>query len=635
MTKIKHLTESTINEIAAGEVIERPASVVRELVDNSVDAGASFITVELEDGGHSLIRVSDDGSGISSEDLKIAFERHTTSKLQSVDDLKSISTKGFRGEALSSIAAVSRVTVLTKTNVEPVGSEIRIDGGETLSFTAKPTGVGTTIEVNSLYFNTPARRKFLKTDKAESDKVKSWLAKYALCHPNVHFKLKSNGVVTLELPKRDSTYERAEQIYRGNFITAERKVGDFFIKCFLSHPGESTSRASNFIIFVNNRLVNDKAIVKAVKDGYSSLLKSYETPTGFITLDLPKELVDINVHPQKSEVRIANQNSVFGIVKETVRKALAELNIQIQADDSNELEEEKFDSIANDSSVPTREENLNPYKRDFVQQGELFRDPKSYSSIDFTNINNVKEEEKDLSVETVDVYLNKKNPNIVPSFKEDFLYQSLNFIGEIFSCYLLCSTQEKFYIVDKHAAHERVNFNKIKDAFLKKSIQKQLLLFPETIKIEENNSFSNLFYKELNYAEVFDRFGFLAEVKKEENKKSFEIQILETPTFIKHESIKPFVNELLAMIYETIEEEEEISDLTSSNIDTLFEHKQDAIIARLACHASIRSGDYINQTEVKALLQELDKTPYNYACPHGRPIVIEFKENDLEKWFGR
>lgn len=432
--KINLLPDDVINKIAAGEVIERPSSVVRELVDNSLDAGATAIDIALEGGGNVSIRVSDNGSGILKGDAITAFTRHATSKIRKAEDLFNIETLGFRGEALSSIAAVSRIKLTTREKSENVGTSVSIEGGVTQEATSVSRDVGTDVLVKALFFNTPARRKFLKSDRTELSRIKDWVVGTSLAHPSVRFTLTSDGKEVLRINPASTFFERAEQIYKGSYVAFERGVGPFGVSGRLAPPSKASSSVNSLTLLVNDRLVLDRVLLRAVKDGFDSTLKEREVPTGVLSIKLPPSQVDINVHPQKSEVRFLNPGAVFAEVRDAVLEAV-----------------KRFRTPESGSEAVHHRSAGYPVGGGANFQGLNFQSqPLFYVESDSKR-------------------------------EEPFRFSSLKYIGQLFECYLLCEKGGEFVVVDMHAAHERYNFNLIRRTVLSGEVPSQGLLVPKVI----------------------------------------------------------------------------------------------------------------------------------------------------------
>ena len=579
--KIQVLEDSVVNKIAAGEIVERPSSVVRELVDNSIDAGADDIFIELEDGGTSIIRVSDNGSGMSKEDLELSLKRHATSKITAADDLNTISTLGFRGEALPSIASVSKLKVKTRRKADEIGSQVFTEGGKKLELTSAPVNVGTSVEMRSLFFNTPARKKFLKKAKTEEIRVKQWLLQYAVAHPKVRFRLQGNAKDLVNLPAVKSSLERAESLIKGEYESITQEFGkDLVISGCFGHPGHAQLNTSSPVFLINGRVVQDRMLARAVRDGYQSMLKASEKPVAIVCIDIDPKLVDVNVHPQKSEVRFIDSQAVFRALRSLVTMALSGLTRPVEysaeADKRHYLEEPgniKGQALSFDLKTDSASTNK-------VKTGE------------------VKDEPDLLESDTLRDY--------------DQSYRSLRFIGQVLDCYLICERGEEVLAIDMHAAHERINYNKIRVQYKQGNISSQKLLVglnvdlteEETERLKDNES-------------VFESFGF-----------SFG-EITENSILVKAAPATLTGGNIVAAIKEACSFDEDVAaeGALSAQIDHLA--------ARIACHASVRSGRKLKEQEVYELLATMDSEDFASACPHGRPVTVSFSRTDVEKWFGR
>ncbi|MBN8550796.1 MAG: DNA mismatch repair endonuclease MutL [Deltaproteobacteria bacterium] len=579
--RVRVLADDVINKISAGEVVERPASVVRELVDNALDAGATDISVTLEDGGQRLIRVSDDGSGMERDDALLALERHATSKLSQPDDLLSIATLGFRGEALPSIAAVSKMVLRTRPESAVAATEIIIAGGKILKVQEAAAPRGSTMEVRQLFYNTPARRKFLKSARTEELKVKTWLTHASISRPQVRIRLISDGRELLNLPRHSSELERAASIFRGTTIPFEGHSESLSLVGLVGHPSLAQMESGAFVILVNGRLISDRMIVRAVKEGFDSTLKDREFPIGFVSLRLAAGDVDVNVHPQKSEVRFRHAQEVFEAVKKCVAGAVQEFCFPVRgaASFTQTPKTTSHNTSFNFQSLPAHEPRASqpfaPYAAPVAP-----KEPASES----------RSEEKE----------------------EDFRFSDLRYIGQLMECYLLTEWNEQFYIVDMHAAHERYNFNLMRRAFRERNVQSQQLLVPLSIELSEEGV-----ERCLRQAPLFEGLGFHWDSL--------------GPTTLVARAMPSYFRE--AKLVQVIKEVAALTDEFES--DAAYHEQVDKIAARLACHASIRSGKEMEREEVYALFKALDSTEFSAACPHGRPVVVSFSKEDVEAWFGR
>lgn len=580
MSKIQVLKDNVINQIAAGEIIERPYAVVRELVDNALDAKSEHIKIILENGGLSRIEVHDDGVGILDADLDLAITRHATSKIRSEKDLDNINSLGFRGEALASIASVSKFSLESKSINSENSKKITLFGGSNKIVKSGNRQDGTSVVVENIFFNVPARKKFLKKPNTEESKVVNWIKLISLTRPDVAFTLISDSKEVLKLPKESSVENRAKRIYKDKCYYLEKISGDYKIHVYLSHPTISKSKSTP--VLVNNRVISDISILRAIKDAYGNTLKGREYPVGFVHLIAPSYDLDVNVHPQKSEVRFRNQQFVFRFVMQSVRECLTKA---LSGSENTEIVEK---DIEVNRSYPFFNDTV-PQSNPNITSGDFA--PKSIGLFENSPSNITK--------------------NIVNSDNE-LKYKELRYRGRIFKCYLLCELENNFYVVDMHAAHERVNYNIYINSIIGKSVVSQKLLIPEVLNLE---------VEEVQY--LTDNKDLLFELGFEIDALSKDsIAVRSFPAIINKLNIKDFFSDILNV-------------KLPSTISEKFKQKIDAIAARLACHASLRSGDEITKAEVYELFDQLDKAIMAGACPHGRPILKQFSKTDIEKWFGR
>ncbi len=571
MSKIAVLPDHIVNLISAGEVVERPASVVRELVDNSLDAGATEVQIFIEGGGQNLIRVVDNGQGMGRQDALLAFERHATSKIKSESDLDGILTLGFRGEALPSIAAVSKLKLKSRSQLDEVATTVLIEAGELIDCSETAGNVGTDIEVRHLFYNTPARRKFLRQPKTEESRIKHWLKHYALSRPETQFKLFFDGKQVLTLLVKGSALERAAEIFDFDGVEVRGRFKTILVNGLIAHPSMAQYDPGSLAILVNGRLVQDRMILKAVKEGFDSTLKRQEIPVGFIHIELPPSAVDVNVHPQKSEVRFSASQEVFLAVREAVLRAVHKFNTPL--------------NLPNNTQSQSEQSSTAPLEIPRMQR------------FDFTSSIASQNNWVPLAVRT--------------EAEEPFRFSDLRYVGQILSCYLLCEYAEKLYVVDMHAAHERYNYNLVRNGYRNKSISSQGSLIPQTIEL--GSGLQNIIRNEA----LFTQFGFEIEPFGES-----AVLVRAVPALLVGRDILPLFKEIAAIEYDC-------------EAQGKFEEVIDKISARIACHASIRSGKEMKSEEVYALFNAMDRTEFSAACPHGRPVIVSFSAADIERWFGR
>jgi DNA mismatch repair protein MutL len=590
--KIKLLSDSVINRIAAGEVVDRPVAVVRELVDNAVDAGASEINIEIEQGGKVLIRVSDNGSGMSAEDIKLSVQRHATSKISDDADLQKLQTLGFRGEALPSIASVSRLIIKSREHSASAGVKLVVDGGQAEELVPVAFASGTEVSVTNLFFNTPARKKFLKSDLSEERGVLKWLQSYALAHPKIKFRLLINSKESFVTPVAASVEERAKNLLGKKLVSARHVVGAFSVETYLSHPGVPPEKNIEFTVIVNNRLVSDRAIFRAVKDAYGSMLKHFESPTGLVKIDLPGWVVDVNVHPQKSEVRFRNSGEIFKLVYECAQQALREFRATHLVTEMSNLGGSTLPPAA------VNYQNLN-----YSSQSSLFQSGLSLeNSISYLSGNKQFSGEPDLAAMT-------REP---ASILTGFSFEALDYKCQVLGCFLVCEYQNSLVLLDLHAAHERINYNRIRREIADGKVKSQLLLIPENISLG-----SAAIERFADYSKIWQQFGFEIEVLDD-----VQICIKAVPSILGSNSVQDLMAELLSADGELA-------------LSAAYDRKLDYVAARLACHASLRSGDVIKPEEARALFKVLDQEEAGAACPHGRPVLVQFSRKKVESWFGR
>jgi DNA mismatch repair protein MutL len=581
---IELLPDAVINQIAAGEVVERPASVVRELVDNAVDAGATDISVILTESGMSGITVRDNGSGMSRADSEMAFTRHATSKLRQLADLWGISTLGFRGEALASIASVSQVRLRTRVADESVGTEVLYVGGKLLGINSCAWGTGTEIAVNNLFFNTPARKKFLKSGRAELARITSWLQGFSFARPAVRIKLSSDGIDLLSLAAKSDVVERARELFRGPLAVVRAQDGEIAITGGLLHPSLAASDSTALTLLVNGRVVTDKILQRAVREGFDSMLKDREHPFGVIAIQMPATMLDVNVHPQKSEVRFSDPQIVASAVSKAVLEAVRTFRGPVA----------QVEAPQRVVPIPRSDEIFVAYPPPKLQFGNtLIKETPQYA---------------DNTDSTPSVLVSALPKAAEPEFR----FSDLRYIGQLLGCYLLCEQlPDRFVVVDMHAAHERINFNIIRERLLKREVKSQKLLIPITVKLTFSQSETLESYKDL-----------LSSIGVEFSIVDCVAHVSAAPDFIQSSKIPELISQLGIS---------EFWGEATQKLDSFI----DPIAARLACHASVRGGDQIGRSEAYHLFSELDAAILSSACPHGRPVVTAFNRSAVERWFGR
>jgi DNA mismatch repair protein MutL len=597
--KVRVLPDQLINQISAGEVVERPASVVRELLDNALDAGGTDITVALEEGGRSSIRISDNGCGMTRDDALLALERHATSKIREATDLNEIMTLGFRGEALPSIAAVARLRMKTRPVDAEAGTEIYIEGGKIRDVKNVACNVGTDIEVSRIFFNTPVRRKFLKSPKTEEQRIRSWLQNVALSRPNVRLRLFCDGREQLNFPSGQNEKERARLLFRGSHVEFSRSGANLKVSGLVGHPSLALADTASFVVLVNGRVVSDRLIMKAVKEGFDSTLKEREFPVGYVNIAIPPREVDVNVHPQKSEVRFTNAGEIFQCVRDAVLEAVRTFKSAVPFAAPQAFRQ---------PAAPSWE----PQPREFVRPGLIAESGAAYTGADATPAHRLEVVESPplQNFESVG-FPGQVARNLPAESEPDFRFSDLKFVGQIMHCYLICELRGRLYIVDMHAAHERYNYNLIRNAFEKRALPVQKLLLPLRVELGERGISSVE-----EHAELLNGLGF------EFHPVDGALEINSAPALIKGGKIVEFFKDVAACDPE-------------AGAGGRFKELLDHIAARLACHASVRSGQDLSREEVYSLFAAMDSSEFSAACPHGRPVIVSFRAEDVEAWFGR
>lgn len=677
MKRINVLDPFVAQLIAAGEVTENPASVVKELVENSIDAGATRITVEIKNGGVKYIKVSDNGHGMYRDDVKVAFKRHATSKIHNKDEIEKIASLGFRGEALASICSVSKLELITRSKEESVGSSLTVIGGKYGDIVETGCPVGTTICVKDLFFNTPARMKFLKKDVAEGNKVASVIDKLALSHPEISFKFIRDNKQVLCTPGDKNISSVVYSVYGKDFfdgmLPLEYKFKNISVSGFVSAPEKCKASKSMQIFFINGRFIKNKIISSAIEEAFKNSIMVGKSPYCVIYLDIPYELVDINVHPTKMEVKFANEKDVFEVVYYAVKTALMnnnknvigkELNLDsekliqsdIKKDKDYELEvktevseknihhtpytpstvEINFSSLKfKDSTARTDNfKNFNSKTYDFPVFNSISTTPKSINTIkkviDFPiiedntitedKINRYKEAEsknevvanfESLSINTgeisksVEYVEENESSNILceaqkPSFK---------IAGEIFDCYIIVEIDNKLILVDKHAAHERLIFEKIRN---QSDVQNsQTLIKPLTLTLEK-----------IEYSAVVDNLNIFSKAGYDIS--DFGSGMIVVRAIPMYETLNDLENSII-----------EMANCILENKKSTETKKLEWIYHNIACRSAVKAGMKSSKEEIVKLLDEMLKNPDLKYCPHGRPIYVEITKKFIEKQFGR
>jgi len=614
-TKVRVLPPALADQIAAGEVVERPASVVKELVENALDAGARRIDVEIEAGGRRLIRVVDDGGGMWPDDARLALRRHATSKISAAEDLWGLTTFGFRGEALPSIAAVSRLTLTTRPPDAEVGWQLTVEAG--VETDARQAGVppGTQVEVRDLFFNTPARAKFLKAEATETANISEAILRLAVAHPAAHFRLRVSGRVALDLPVHRDLAERvrAALARRGASVLHEAmgEENGHRVRAFLAGPDEVSTTARSTFLFVGGRFIRDRALLHALALGYGPLLEKGRYPLAALFLELPGADLDINVHPQKLEVRFARAQEVYAAVRHVVGAAIARAPWLSAGATTQTLR------------AFTRPPSYRPApdfggvggqadSRSDGRFGDRSDDPARLLSRPVQSALPLRARDADDAGETGAA---RAFPGSLPAPSAGDggprFFGALNYLGQIHRTYLVCEAAEELVLIDQHAAHERVAYARLRNAHARREIARQRLLFPIPIEVGETAAAA------VN-SEMLGALGFEVEPHA-----PGVVMLRAMPEPLKDADPKPLLREVLAELAEG-------TPLGSGDLERV-----DHLLATLACHSVVRAGDVLGRPAVLALLAQLDDVDLRSHCPHGRPVMLRLPIAEIERRFGR
>ncbi len=602
--RIRRLPDALANQIAAGEVVERPASVVKELLENAVDAGATRITVEIDQGGLGRIAVVDDGEGMTPVEAALAFERHATSKLARIEDLERLGTFGFRGEALPSIASVAKVTLTTRAREQAEAFRVVFHGGHPQPSGPCGAAVGTRVDVGELFFNVPARRKFLKAPATESAHVGAVVADAALCRPGVAFRLLRDGKVAREYLRAGSREERVAQVVPGEELRAvfgER--GPYRISAFLSAPERARSGATGLEILVNDRPVRDRALARAVAQGYGSVLEPGRYPIGVLYIDMPPERVDVNVHPQKAEVRFHDARELQGAVVRALNEGLGRvfavpalgLGLPSRAGAfGREAPTDAYGARDVEAALPVRDDSRPAYSPD-----------------------------RPLGPAHEGAAAPGAPPELFPSHgaaplrealfggPAEGFYGALRYLAQVRATFLVCEGADGLYLLDQHAAAERVLFHRLASARRARSTPAQGLLSPALVDV--GDALVALF------AEAEPEIAALGFDVRPFGERSVAVHAV--PALLARARPDDLVRDLAAEL--------------GRSATRPLSGRVDLALATLACHGSVRAGDVLDPQEVRALLTALDEVDFSGHCPHGRPVVTRLPFDELERRVGR
>ena len=569
---IKVLDAGVAAKIAAGEVVERPSSVVKELLENSLDSGASQIVIEVKGGGIEYIKVTDNGCGIPSEEVELAFHRHATSKISGASDLDSIGTLGFRGEALPSLASVARMSIVTRPHDAPAGREVQLKWGDLIRSRPKGCPPGTSVDVQGLFENLPARRKFLKSPAAERARISDLVSRYALAFPEVRFQLLVDGRNALTSPGNGSLADAVVAVYGGETARAMLDVswegpGDgYAVRGFISSPSLHRANRSYITLLLNRRWIQSPLLSFALSESYQGFLPERRHPMAVLNLTVPLAEVDVNVHPAKREVRFRQEDRIFSALQRAVRAALVS---------TSPVPEMRLESGPPTLAGPVGPGPAWPLTTGDRQQGSLA-----------------------LSL-----------PPTKPSATPVEAMSSLRLLGQLRNTYLVAEGADGMYLVDQHAAHERVLFEKISKEVSALAAPAQALIEPVAVELSPSQ-------EELVQAsmELLERYGFVLEAFGE---RTYLVRSL--PGVVKHSSPGKSLLEVLDLLA----------------YEGLVKEREEALAASIACHSAVRAGMVLSQEEMDELVRQLESCDNPHTCPHGRPTMIHLSAHHLEREFGR
>ena len=593
--RIEVLSSEIANKIAAGEVVERPASIVKELVENSIDAGATDIRVELEKGGTLSIKVIDNGSGIERDDVPLVFERHATSKIHKFDDIFNVVSFGFRGEAMPSIASIARVELLTRRNNDVAGTKATLETGSIKEIAPAGCPEGTQISVTKIFANVPARRKFLKTEATEQSACLDTITRIALAHPDVRFKVLVNGRETFVAPEVKDLSQRIAMVMGDDFaahcLAVEAQKDDLALTGFISRPEYTKSNSKSVYLFVNRRFVRDNSVTHAVLSSYRQIIEPRRYPAAVLFLEMPTADVDVNVHPAKLEVRFKDVHAVFDLVSKTIAQSLA--GAQTSKGNFIYRLEPKEKPVFSFATSPVREKSpvvpFGMFSRRNLQQAiheNLLKHPAA------------REDAVAVSSDTA-------------SADETISFTGMRYVGQYANTYLIFEGEGALVLLDQHAAHERIILEKLKQSSGDKVVS-QSLLMPEIINLTPGQI--TLF---ADYLDFFQEIGLDIEIFGRD-----AIAVKAVPAILSNVQVREMIFDVADQLSE------------QNQIPSLRERKE-KILASLACRAAIKANRFLANDEVDALCHDLEATPFNLTCPHGRPVTINFSLGEIERMFKR
>lgn len=616
MAKIRLLDAKTADKIAAGEVILNPASVMKELLENSIDAQSSNIIVEIVKGGKELISIKDNGIGISPEDAKLAFKRHSTSKISTADDLDSIVTLGFRGEALASIAAISKVFMKTREPISDSGIYVHVNGGEIVKFQETGCSIGTAINVEDIFYNTPARYKYLKKDSIEAGYISQIVERIALSHPEISFRFINDGKQIFHTPGNNDLYSCIYSLYGQKFseglIKLDYENSPLEINGYIGKPEISKSNRQYQIFFINKRYIKSKLITQAVEEAYKNLIMIHKFPVAILNIELPQRMLDINVHPAKTEVRFQNESLIYLLAKQAIYEQLSAQSlipeVTLNKDHRDTSEKDNVENYEQkEIDLNTSNSNLKGHYSN--HKNSLETNDKKDKLLEKKNYNTLeqvvdKSEVKDQAIKYIG---DKKDGN------KDLLEKLLSgkIIGQVFATYIIVEVTQGLLLIDQHAAHEKIAYNKLKIEYKNDKVISQRLLSPYSIDLS--------FYehqKLMEFLPMITKLGYEIE-----DFGSNSILLRSVPIIFNTPQNEQHLLEIINIL-------EDLKDIHSTY------EKEEKLIS-MACKGAIKANDHLEEKEIIQLIHDLVHTDDPYTCPHGRPTIIKLTKYELEKLFKR
>jgi len=642
---IQLLDKKVINQISAGEVVEKPASVVKELIENSIDAGATEVTISIKNGGLDNITIMDNGCGIAKNEVKLAFTPHATSKLVEIEDLNSLSTMGFRGEALATISAVSKVNLTTKTESEDVGVMVKLEGGEEQETQEIACVKGTKIEVNNLFFNTPARLKFLRKPKQEERDITNYVEKLILSNNNVAFKYLIDGKLiynTINGSLLDNIYTIYGKEVASNLLDVNFNINGYNISGYISKPENAKANRTYQNLFVNGRFCSNSLISSAVSNAFENFAMKGKYPLFVLFINLPQNELDVNVHPNKLEVKFVDTRKIYQLVYCGVFEALSNFNhTRVIQTPNNENNESDFSSLIKNSEINEVNSfegvsdgglSSNKYEENYKKLQEYYdsfrKAQNEKTNLEFNSSSMVLENtipEKELTLESLEIDLsgyslesnNSNNvisqPNNKTTVQEDFkdiLKYEYKKIGKVFNTYLILEYKDSVYFIDQHAAHERHKYDELVQAIESNELIIQDLMIPYVLIVSQAES--NFIADNI---ETLSSFGINISEFGQNTYKVYSV-----PLLISEINLKDFFDDIL------------------ENISAFVKSPKDVIkpkLMQMACKSAVKGGDDLSDKEINYLIDKLKNDTEVLLCPHGRPIVVNIDKKQIEKWFKR